>query len=104
MAHFVKPLGASNEGFKQRSDGVLISMTVGGVGTKKVVVLWGGGRGGEILLLAALDAGGHRLATTRLLGQEKGHAPDPDGDDQWFMRYELTTVAEGVGTLTAVDK
>jgi hypothetical protein len=111
VAHFVKPLGASSEGFKQKSDGSLSSMTTGGVGSKKIVVLWGGGNGGEILKLAAIDSKGKRLATTRLMstptnkfGVEAGHAKDPDGDDQWFLRYELTIVAEGTGTLTAVDK
>lgn len=104
MAHFVKPLGASDAGFRQGSNGALASMTIGPVGTTKVVVLWGGGRGGEILKLAALDPKGNRLATTRYLGQEGGHKPDPDGDDRWFLRYELKTASAGTGTLTALDK
>lgn len=104
MAHFVKPLGASNAGFRQGADGALTSMTIGPVGTKKVVVLWGGGRGGEILMLAAVDSSGKRLATTRYLGKEAGHKPDPDGDDRWFLRYELKTANVGTGTLTALDK
>ena len=105
MAYFSKPIYATFDGFKKKSsNGAISSMSIPTIGTKKNVVVWGGGRGGEVLRLSAMDATGIQLAKTRLLGVEKGHAKDPDGDDQWFMLYEVEALAEGTGTLTAQDK
>src|SRR5450432_2051128 len=103
MAHFVKPRAPNAaDKFTGKGDGSLSSMTIAGKGSHFVVV-WGGDSKGEKLKLAALSTSGNRLATTKMVGLETGHPRDPDGDDRWYILYELTPVAEGTGTLTAVD-
>jgi hypothetical protein len=106
MAHFEKPLYVGNDGYKLKSDGSLSAMSIASstAGTKKQVVVWGGGDRGEVLSLVARDYDGAMLADTRLIGQEKGHPPEPGGDDEWYMLYELEVVKGGCGSLRAVDK
>lgn len=108
MAHFVKPksAGKSASGYQQRADGVLTALSISGSETTKDVVLWGGGRGGELLNLIAYDNTGKRMADCYLFAKEAHHEYDPDGDNDWYYIHRIFPgdYPGKAGTLTAIDK
>lgn len=106
VAHFLRPTDEKGSpGYQMRSDGVLTAIKIDGVKAQKRIVLWGGDRNGNHLTFngGAYDAKGRLLARIVAGPVLEKHSKDPDDDHLWYFRYRLEGVAEGVGTLTAVD-